>query len=92
VYFQLDIAHPATKASISIYTASGRLVDTVSLNAGQMPRPARYGDHGDILTLDRIGAFWDGKNWQDKPAASGLYIAVLRTTYASHATRFALVR
>jgi hypothetical protein len=57
-----------------------------------MSRPGRYGDNGDVAMLDRINAYWDGRNEAGKPVAAGLYLAVLQTTFGRHATKFALVR
>jgi hypothetical protein len=92
VYFQINLTRPASEARIDIFSASGALIDTITLNAAIMSRPGRYGDDGDVALLDRIGAFWDGKNESGKPAAAGLYVAVLQTTFGRHATKFALVR
>jgi hypothetical protein len=92
VYFQLNITRPAFEARISIFTPSGTLVDTVMLDATVMSRPGRYGDHGDVAMIDRIGAVWDGRNQSGKPVAAGLYVAVLQTTFGRGAAKFALVR
>jgi len=92
VYFQLDITRPVSEARISIFTTSGALIDTITLDPAIMTRPGRYGADGDVALLDRIGARWDGKNEAGKPVAAGLYVAVLQTTFGRSATRFALVR
>jgi hypothetical protein len=92
VYFQVNLTRPASEAVIRIYTVSGALIDTVTLNAALMSRPGRYGDNGDVALLERLGAFWDGRNEAGKPVAAGLYVAVLQTTFDRHAARFALVR
>ena len=92
VYFQINLTRPASEARISIFSASGTLVDTITLNAAILSRPGRYGDKGDVALLEQIGAFWDGRNEAGKPAAAGLYLAVLQTTFGRSATKFALVR
>jgi hypothetical protein len=101
VYFQLNMAQPAPEvagpdstspAAISIFTASGRLVRRLPLNTAPLGRPGRYGESGDIATLEQIGACWDGTNAAGTPAAAGVYNAVLQTTFGRHVTRFALVR
>ena len=92
VYFQLNITRPTSDARISIYSASGALIDTIALNAAPMSRPGRYGVDGDVALLEQIGAYWDGRNEAGKPAAAGLYLAVLRTTFGRGVAKFALVR
>jgi hypothetical protein len=92
VYFQINLTRPASEAQISIFSASGALIDTITLDATIMSRPGRYGDNGDVAMLDRINAYWDGRNEAGKPVAAGLYLAVLQTTFGRHATKFALVR
>lgn len=92
VWFALHIERPQTETEIAIYSASGSLVRVIELDAGQLPRPGRYGVDGDLAELERIGSYWDGLNESGNPAAAGLYLAVLRTTFGSHSTRFALVR
>ena len=92
VYFPINLTRPAPEASISIFSASGALIDTITLNATIMPRPGRYGVDGDVAILEQIGAYWDGKNESGKPVAAGLYLAVLQTTFGRSTTKFALVR
>jgi hypothetical protein len=92
VYFPINLTRPAPEASINIFSASGALIDTITLNATLMPRPGRYGVDGDVASLERIGAYWDGKNESGKPVAGGLYLAVLQTTFGRSTTKFALVR
>jgi hypothetical protein len=92
VYFQINLTRPASEARISIFSASGMLIDTITLDATVLSRPGRYGEKGDVALLERIGAFWDGRNESGKPAAAGLYLAVLQTTFGRSATKFALVR
>lgn len=92
VYFQINITRPAFEARISIFTPSGTLIDTVTLDATVMSRPGRYGDNGDVATIERVGAVWDGRNQSGKPVAAGLYVAVLQTTFGRGAAKFALVR
>jgi len=92
VYFQINLTRPASEARISIFSASGTLIDTITLNAAILSRPGRYGVKGDVALLEQIGAYWDGRNEAGKPAAAGLYVAVLQTTFGRSATKFALVR
>jgi hypothetical protein len=92
VYFPINLTRPAPEASISIFSASGALIDTITLNATAMPRPGRYGVDGDVAMLEQIGAHWDGKNESGRPVAAGLYLAVLQTTFGRSTTKFALVR
>ena len=92
VYFQLNITRPASEARISIFSVSGTLIDTITLDATVMSRPGRYGVDGDVALLEQIGAYWDGRNGAGKPVAAGLYIAVLQTTFGRGTARFALVR
>lgn len=92
VYFPLNLANATPRASIAIYSAGGVLVDTIPLRGDLLTRPGRYGNQGDIATLEQIGAYWDGRNIHDRPVAAGLYLAVLRTTFGRSTTRFALVR
>ncbi len=92
VYFPINLTRPAPEASISIFSASGALIDTITLDATAMPRPGRYGVDGDVATLEQVGAHWDGKNESGKPVASGLYLAVLQTTFGRSTAKFALVR
>lgn len=89
VYFALSLTRPTPDASISIFSASGTLVDTIPLNADPIGRPGRYDN---TLILDAIGSHWDGKTAAGKPAASGLYLAVLNTTFGRGVAKFALVR
>ncbi|MBM3315559.1 hypothetical protein FJY71_06950, partial [candidate division WOR-3 bacterium] len=79
VYFALGLASATPRASISIYTVNGTLIDTIGLAADLLTHPGRYGTDGDVATLDRLGAFWDGRNSDGRPVAAGLYLAVLRT-------------
>jgi hypothetical protein len=92
VYFPINLTRPAPEASINIFSASGALIDTITLNATVMPRPGRYGVNGDVAVLEQIGAYWDGRNESGKPVAGGLYLAVLQTTFGRSTTKFALVR
>ena len=89
VFFQLELARPSSRPQIWVYSASGALVDTFSLNAKPMGRPGRYAE---ISELEEIGAHWDGLNFADKPVAAGLYLAVLHTTFGQAVGKFALVR
>lgn len=101
VYFQLNLAQPAPEvfgadssspAAITVFTVSGRPVRRLPLNTAPLGRPGRYGEHGDVATLEAVGAFWDGLDSSGRPVASGVYTAVLQTTFGRHVTRFAVVR
>jgi hypothetical protein len=92
VYFPINLTRPAPEASIRIFSASGALIDTIPLNANVMPRPGRYGVDGDVAILEQIGAYWDGKNESGRPVASGLYLAVLQTTFGRSTIKFTVVR
>lgn len=92
VYFELSLTRNTPQASICIYTASGTLVDSITLNADLLNRPGRYGANGDIATLEQLRSYWDGNTAAGRPAAAGLYIAALQTTFGGAVTRFALVR
>ncbi len=92
VYFPINLTRPASEARISIFSASGALIDTITLDPTIMSRPGRYGENGDVALLEQIGAYWDGRNAADKPVAAGLYLAVLQTTFDRSTTKFALVR
>ena len=85
-------ADSTSPATIHIFSTSGTLVRSIPLNTSSMGRPGRYGTGGDVATLDAIGAYWDGLNESGKPAASGIYSAVLETTFGRNIARFALVR
>jgi hypothetical protein len=95
VYFALGLTRSTPRASISIFTTSGTLVDTVPLRGDLLTRPGRYGAGGtpdDIALLERLNSWWDGKNGAGRPAAAGLYIAALQTTFGKATACFTLVR
>ncbi len=89
VRFAINLTRPTSKALLYIYTMSGAIVDTVRLNTAPMGRPGRYED---VALLDDIGSLWDGTNSSGSPAAGGMYVAVLHTTFGNAVTKFALVR
>ncbi len=89
IYFPLRIARKPSSAEIRIYTVSGALVDTFSLNTDAIGQPGQYTT---VVELDAIGARWDGMTLQEKPAASGLYLAVYSSTFSSATARFSVVR
>jgi hypothetical protein len=101
LYFQLNLMQPAPEGeqpdtsspvSIGIFTTSGALIRKLELDTRSLGRPGRYGDYGDTVRLDSVGAFWDGRNNSGRAVASGLYLAVLQTTFGRHVAKFALVR
>ncbi len=89
VYFALNLSRVTPDARITIYTTSGVRVKTVQLNTARMPTPGRYFTSGE---LEGINACWDGLDESGKPAGSGIYLAVLETTFGRSIARFALVR
>lgn len=89
VYFPLNLTRLTPEAKITILTPSGKLIKTINLNTDQMSTPGRYRE---IPILERIGAYWDGKNESDNPVASGLYLAVFQTTFGRNTAKFFLVR
>ncbi len=89
VFFGINITRVTPKASIYIYTPDGTLTDIILLDESKMPTPGRYQDKE---TLEKIGAYWDGKNLKGEPVASGLYLAVLNTTFGSAVAKFTLIR
>ncbi|MCL6466182.1 MAG: S8 family serine peptidase [candidate division WOR-3 bacterium] len=89
IFFGLNIARVTPDASITIYTINGTPVITLPINTRKLSSPGRYYD---IPLLEEINACWDGKNEAGKPVASGLYIAVLKTTFGRSASKFALIR
>jgi Subtilase family len=91
IYFPFFLSRPTLGiARISVYTLSGEfLMDTL---LPQIYQPGRYGVGGNRDELTKLGAFWDGKNDNGKPVASGLYFVVLRTGFATDVKKFAVVR
>lgn len=89
VYFGLLLTRYSPNSSIWIYSPSGTLLDTIRLDTQPLTRPGRYTD---LETLDKIGARWNGNNAAGNAVGSGLYLAVLHTTYGSSTTKFCLVR
>lgn len=94
IYFPLLLMRkPATaSAKIRIYTISGELIKTLILNAQFLPSPGRYGVDGAKTELDNIGAFWNGENEDSKKVSSGLYFAVLTTSFGQDLKKFAVIR
>jgi len=94
IYFPLLLMRkPATaSAKIRIYTISGELIKTLILNAQFLPSPGRYGVEGNITELENIGAFWNGENEDSKKVSSGLYFAVLATSFGQDLKKFAVIR
>ncbi|MGC9110331.1 MAG: S8 family serine peptidase [candidate division WOR-3 bacterium] len=89
VYFPIELTRVTPVAEITIYTTSGTRIKTIPLNAAKMTTPGRYLKQE---LLEQIGACWDGRNESGKPAGSGLYLAVLQTTFGKSIARFALIR
>lgn len=88
VYFAINFHRPTPKASITIYTVSGIKVKTIELNCDSLS----LGRYKNVKSLVKLGAFWDGTNENNKPVSSGLYLAVLNTTFGKSVAKFALVR
>ncbi len=89
VYFSLNLNRVTPNATITIYTASGTKVKTLKLNTGRMNAIGRYQDR---QQLEEIGACWDGRNEMGRPSGTGLYLAVLETTFGRSIAKFALIR
>ncbi len=89
IYFALYLARPTPDAQISIYSISGTLVDTIPLLTAPISRPGRYQN---LELLEQVGAYWDGRNAAGRPVASGLYLAVLRTTHGTASAKFCVLR
>ena len=62
-----QLAEPA-EVTLSIYAADGKLVRTLAL--GQMP--------AGMYETQARAAYWDGKNAQGEPVASGVYFYTLQ--------------
>ena len=75
-----QLSQPAD-VSVSIYAADGKLVRRLAL--GRMPAGIYHGKSR--------AAYWDGKNAQGEPVASGLYFYTLKAGEFS-ATRKMLIR
>ncbi|MEO0004911.1 MAG: S8 family peptidase [candidate division WOR-3 bacterium] len=88
LYFAINFHRPTPQASITIYTVSGIKIKTIELNTIGLA----IGKYKDKETLVKMGAFWDGRNENNKPVSSGLYLAVLNTTFGKSVAKFALVR
>ncbi|MEO0076367.1 MAG: S8 family serine peptidase [candidate division WOR-3 bacterium] len=92
IYFPLLLMRKPASAQIKIYTITGELVKTLNLNTTHLPGPGRYGVDGDITELENIGAYWNGENELGKKVSSGLYFAVLKTSFGQHLKKFAIVQ
>jgi len=88
VYFGINLHRPTPQAAITIYTISGIKIKTIELNCDSLT----LGRLTDKKSLEKINAFWDGTNEGNKPVGSGLYLAVLQTTFGRSIAKFALVR
>ncbi len=89
VYFSLNLNRVTPNATITIYTASGTKVKTIRLNTSRMNAIGRYQDK---QQLEEIGAWWDGRNEIGRLSGTGLYLAVLETTFGRSIAKFALIR
>jgi hypothetical protein len=89
IYFPIYLIQSPRWAELRIYTLSGELVKTLPLDFSLISVPGRYQDQ---INLERIGAVWDGKNENNRPVSSGLYMIVLETSYGRDIKKFALVR
>lgn len=89
VYFALDLTRVTPVAEIIIYNAGGTKIKTIPLNSAMMSTPGRYRDQHQ---LELIGACWDGLNAEGKPVGSGLYLAVLKTTFGKSIAKFSVIR
>ena len=75
-----QLAHPA-EVTVTIYSADGQLVRMLAL--GQMPAGMYFGKSR--------AAYWDGRNAQGEPVASGIYFYTLQAGEFS-ATRKMVIR
>ncbi len=71
----------AAEVAVSIYSADGKLVRTLAL--GQMP--------AGVYQAQARAAYWDGRNAQGEPVASGVYFYTLQAGDFS-ATRKMVIR
>jgi len=92
IYFPLLLMKRPADAKILIYTMSGELVKTLKLNKNFLPAPGRYGIEGAVSELENIGAYWDGINEAGKKVGSGLYFALLKTSFGQDLKKFAVIR
>jgi hypothetical protein len=91
-YFPIHLLRPATLATLSIFSMSGEMVLTKKLDQGNTKHLTAPGRYEDPAVLYSVGAWWDGKNSQGNAVASGLYYAVLQTTFGRSVRKFAVVR
>ncbi|MBS4016027.1 MAG: S8 family serine peptidase, partial [Candidatus Latescibacteria bacterium] len=89
IYFPIYLIQSPRWAELRIYSLHGELIKTLPLDFSLISVPGRYQDQ---INLERIGAVWDGKNANNRPVSSGLYIAVLETSYGRDIKKFAVVR
>ena len=92
IYFPLFLMNKPSVAKIRIYTINGDLVKIIELNTQFLPSPGRYGTNGAINELENIGAIWNGENESGKKVGSGLYFAVLKTSFSQDLKKFAVLR
>ncbi len=92
IYFPLLLMNKPVNPEIRIYSLSGELVKKINLNTNYLPTLGRYGIENDKVQLEKIGAVWDGKNEAGKSVGSGLYFALLKTSWGHDVTKFAIVR
>jgi hypothetical protein len=92
IYFPLLLMNKPSVAKIRIYTINGDLVKIIELNTQFLPAPGRYGTNGAINELENINAMWNGENESGKKVGSGLYFAVLKTSFGQDLRKFAVVR
>jgi hypothetical protein len=96
VYCPILLTQPTSFATLSIFTLAGELVDTITVKGTRKAGSEKFltapGRYTDKAYLARIGACWDGRNEQGRPAASGLYYVALQTGNGRAVKKFALVR
>lgn len=96
IYFPLLLMKKPFFAEIRIFTITGELVKILNLNKDFLTL-GRYlidpnSAQSDRITLEKIGAFWNGKNEAGKKVGAGLYFALLRTSHGEDLKKFAVVR
>ncbi|MDW7987752.1 MAG: S8 family serine peptidase [candidate division WOR-3 bacterium] len=89
IYFPFYLMNTPRWAELRIYSLSGDLIKKIELAPQDINVPGRYIDY---QTLNRIGAYWDGKNAAGEFCASGIYFVVFESSFGSDRKIFALVR
>ncbi len=91
IYFPFQLYKGGSSITLQIYSSSGRLIFYRELKEGENEyfAPGRYETKE---LLERIKAFWDGKDLNGREVSPGLYIAVLATSFGNDVTKFMLLK